>query len=139
MSYHEKSAWSMAVVTVLIYVSYGSNIKGWLASGDIANIEYAGTMLWAIGTFMVLAIIIHIVLAILSYREDGKEDVRDQEIYRFGEYVGQYFLGFGALAALLMALAEWDHFWIANIIYFAFGVSTLIAYIIRIVAYRRGF
>jgi hypothetical protein len=38
-----------------------------------------------------------------------------------------------------MALAELDHFWIANAIYLAFVLSTIVASAAKIVAYRKGF
>jgi hypothetical protein len=40
--------------------------------------------------------------------------VRDKEIGRLGEYTGQSFVVIGAVAAMLMAMAGWDHFWIAT-------------------------
>jgi hypothetical protein len=43
------------------------------------------------------------------------------------------------VAALLMAMAEWDHFWIANVIYLAFVLSAILGSVAKIVAYRRGF
>lgn len=45
----------------------------------------------------------------------------------------------GGVAALLMAMAEWDHFWIANVIYLAFVLSAMLGSVAKIVAYRRGF
>ena len=38
-----------------------------------------------------------------------------------------------------MAMAEADHFWIANVIYLAFVLSAILGSIAKIVAYRRGF
>jgi hypothetical protein len=37
-----------------------------------------------------------------------------------------------------LAMAEGDHFWIANAIYLAFVLSALTASVVKIVAYRRG-
>lgn len=45
----------------------------------------------------------------------------------------------GALAALVLALAEADHFWIANVIYLAFALSAVLGSVAKIFAYRRGF
>lgn len=75
----------------------------------------------------------------LLAQEAGKKDQRDREIYRFGEYIGQSFVVMGGVAALLMAMAEWDHFWIANVIYLAFVLSAMLGSVAKIVAYRRGF
>lgn len=40
--------------------------------------------------------------------------------------VGQSFVVIGGVAALLMAMAEWEHFWIANVIYLAFVLSAIL-------------
>jgi hypothetical protein len=69
----------------------------------------------------------------------GKKDQRDREIYRFGEYIGQSFVVIGGVTALLMAMAEWDHFWIANVIYLTFVLSAILGSVTKIIAYRRGF
>jgi hypothetical protein len=67
-----------------------------------------------------------------------EKDQRDKEIYRFGEYTGQSFVTAGAIAALLMAMAEIAHFRIANAIYLAFVLSAVLGSVVKIVAYRRG-
>ena len=69
----------------------------------------------------------------------GQKDQRDREIHRFGEYIGQSFVVIGGVAALVLAMAEADHFWIANAIYLAFVLSSVLGCAAKIVAYRRGF
>jgi hypothetical protein len=44
----------------------------------------------------------------------------------------------GAAAAMLMAMASWDRFWIANTIYLSLVLSTVLASAIKVTAYRRG-
>jgi hypothetical protein len=48
------------------------------------------------------------------------KDARDQQIGQLGDYVGSSFVVIGAVAAMLMAMAGWDRFWIANVIYLCF-------------------
>ena len=91
------------------------------------------------GAVIVVAIVAHIVVGIASPKDIDKKDQRDREIYRYGEYIGQYVVSFGALGALGLSMAELDHFWIANVIYLAFVLSTLLGSAAKIVAYRRGF
>ena len=67
------------------------------------------------------------------------EDQRDQEIHQYGEYIGQWMVVAGAMAAMLMSLLEIEHFWIANAVYLAFVLSSVIGSAMKIVAYRRGF
>ena len=106
---------------------------------DLAEVPYVAPLLWTIGASIVGSIALHAVLGISSPRDAGKKDQRDKEIYRFGEYIGQSFVVIGGVAALLMAMAEWGHFWIANVIYLAFVLSAVLGSVAKIVAYRRGF
>jgi hypothetical protein len=67
-----------------------------------------------------------------------RRDVRDLEIYRFGEYTSRWFVVAGAAAALLMAMAKWEYFWIANVIYLGFVLWAVVGSGVKLVAYRRG-
>jgi len=91
------------------------------------------------GAVVDAAIVAHIVVGIASPKDIDKKDQRDREIYRPGEYVGQHFVAIGAVAALGLSMAELNHFWIANVIYLAFVLSTLLGSAAKVVAYRRGF
>ena len=139
MSFEEKSAWIMGVVAVASYGVYLIIILGQGGTMDLAKVPYVAPLLWTIGASIVGSIALHAVLGISSPRDAGKKDQRDKEIYRFGEYVGQSFVVIGGVAALLMAMAEWGHFWIANVIYLAFVLSAILGSVAKIVAYRRGF
>ncbi len=44
----------------------------------------------------------------------------------------------GAGGALILAMFEQDHFWIANALYVGFFVSSITSSIARLVSYRRG-
>ena len=78
-------------------------------------------------------------IAVVWPRDADRTDQRDKEIYRFGEYVGRWFVVIGAVAALVLAMAEVDHFWIANALYLAFVLSALLSSAAKLVTYRRGF
>jgi hypothetical protein len=80
----------------------------------------------------------NILIAVMAPDDAGKRDQRDKDVNRYGEYVGGLVLGVAAIVPFLLALAEADHFWIANTIYLAFVVSTIAGSIVKIVAYRRG-
>ena len=69
---------------------------------------------------------------------ERETDERDREIARFSKNVGQAFLVIGGLAALLMAMAEWDWFWIANTLYLGFALSGILEGTTKVVSYRRG-
>lgn len=66
-------------------------------------------------------------------------DDRDREIDRIATVRTVLVLVAGALAALGMALAEWPHFWIANVIYLGFVLQAVSSAIVKLVVYRRGF
>ena len=56
----------------------------------------------------------------------------------FGEYASRWFLVAGAAAALVMAMAKVDYFWIANVIYLGFVLWAVAGSARKLMAYRRG-
>jgi hypothetical protein len=70
--------------------------------------------------------------------DSRRKDVRDKEIYRFGEYASRWLIVAGAAAGFFLALAKVDYFWIANVIYLGFVLWAVVGSAIRLVAYRRG-
>lgn len=139
MPFKEKSTWIMAVVTAGAYVAYLAIILGRAENTPLTEVSYVPTLLLTIGAVIAASIVAHILVAIAAPKDADKQDQRDREIERFGEYIGQWSVAIGALAALGMAMAELSHFWIANVIYLAFVLSTLLGSAAKIVAYRRGF
>lgn len=138
MSYEEKGEWVYLVANVLTYGAYLTIILGRAGSTPLAEVDYVPTMLWTIGIAIVLTIVGRILLEIAKPSDSYKADVRDREIGRFGEYVGGTFLAIGMLVPFVFALAEFDHFWIANAMYLAFALAALTGTTIKLVAYRRG-
>lgn len=139
MSFEEKGAWIMAVVAPTAYLAYLAVILGRADGTPLAEVSYVSTMLWSIGAAIVASILLVILVAIASPKDADKKDQRDREINRFGEYIGQSFVVIGGVAALIMSMAELDHFWIANVIYLTFVLSAILGSVTKIVAYRRGF
>ena len=141
MSSNEKSAWIMVVVTIGVYATYLAIVLGRAENTTLADVSYVSTMLWAIGGFIPLAILGHIVVAAASPKdtEDFKKDERDRRIDRLSEYSAHSFVLIGGGSALFLAMAEVNHFWIANVIFLAFTLSSLFSSVRKIVAYRRGF
>lgn len=139
MSFNEKSTWIIAITTVGAYVAYVILILGRAEHTPLTEVPYTSTLLWTISAMVVVAIVAHIGAAIASPKDADKEDQRDREIDRIGEYTGHWFVVIGAVTALGMAMFELNHFWIANVIYLALVLSTLLASATKIVAYRRGF
>jgi hypothetical protein len=139
MSFEEKSTWTYAVIAVALPVIYFAIVLGQLPQTAAGDIAFQVPLLATIGVSIGLTIAAHILIAIAAPDDAGKRDQRDKDIKRYGEYVGGLVLGVAAVVPLILALAEVDHFWIANTIYLAFILSATAGSIIKIVAYRRGF
>ncbi|MFB9905766.1 hypothetical protein [Allokutzneria oryzae] len=138
MAIEEKRAWIMAVVAVAAYAAYLVIILGGAGEAALVEVSYVPALLWTVGIAIVASIVLHVAAA-LAAPEDAGKDQRDREIGRFGEHVGQSFVVIGGVAALVMAMAELDHFWIANAIYLAFVLSAVLGSVAKIFAYRKGF
>ncbi|MFD1214117.1 hypothetical protein ACFQ36_18975 [Arthrobacter sp. GCM10027362] len=138
MGSEERSTWIMLVVAIVAYASYLAVVLGRAGDVPLAEVPYVAPMLWSIGGAIAVSIVLNIAAGIVLRDGAGKKDQRDREIYRFGEYTGQAFLVLGGVAALVMALAEVPHFWIANALYLAFVLSAVLASAAKLVAYRRG-
>jgi hypothetical protein len=139
MSFEEKRAWIMVVVAAGGYAAYLFVIVGRAGSAPLTDVPYVSALLWTMGAGMAAAIVLNILVAAVSPEGVGKTDERDRQIGRFGEYAGSSFIVLGGLAALGMAMAEMNHFWIANVLYLGFVLSAILGSAAKIVAYRRGF
>ncbi len=139
MSFEEKNIWIYGAATICAFGCYLVTIIGRGHGIPITDLPYAGAMLWTIGAAVGASIVSHVVVAVAWPRDADKKDQRDREIGRFGEYIGQSFVVAGAVAALVLAMAKVDHFWIANAVYLSFVLSAVFGSTVKIVAYRRGF
>lgn len=139
MAPEEKRAWIMVLVSTVTYAIYIAVMLGRIFDEPISTVDYVGPLLWTTGISIASAIVLNIVAGILSPKDAGKKDVRDREINRFGVQVGQAFLVLGGLAGLVMAMAEVDYFWIANVLYLGFALSAVLGEIAKIFAYRGAF
>jgi hypothetical protein len=137
MSYLEKNTWAFGVIAVLGYGSYVAVVLSRADGGPLTGVAYVGPLLATIGAAVVTGIVAGIVLGMTS-AERGVRDEREQAIERMGEHVGQSFLVLGGLGALVLALVEADHFWIANVLYLGFVLSAVLSSVARLVAFRRG-
>ena len=138
MSFEEKGTWVYVVIAAALAAVYFALVLGQLPQTPADEIEFQVPMLVAIGVAIGLTIAANIAIAVTAPDDAGKRDQRDKDVNRYGEYVGGLVLGVAAIVPFLLALAEADHFWIANTIYLAFVVSTIAGSIVKIVAYRRG-
>ncbi|MEW2136300.1 hypothetical protein AB0892_06770 [Streptomyces sp. NPDC005409] len=139
MAVEEKRAWIMIVVAIVSYGAYLAVVLGRSGDGPLAQQPYVAALLWTVGASIVASIALHITVAVLSPEEGKTKDQRDREIHHFGEYIGQSFIVIGGVAGLVLAMAEADQFWIANVIYLAFVLSAIVGSMAKVAAYRSGF
>ncbi len=140
MAFEEKRAWMMLLVTAAAYATYVGVVLGRAAgSPTLTAVPYASTLVWTVAGAILASFALHIAVSTVSPEGANQKDQRDKEIHRLAQYIGQSFLVVGAVAALVMAMAEWDRFWIANVIYLGFVLSSVVGSVAKIVAYRRGF
>ncbi|HEY2556531.1 MAG TPA: hypothetical protein VGI08_05450 [Diaminobutyricibacter sp.] len=138
MSSEERSSWVMVVVATVVYVIYAAVVLSQASGIPLTAVDYVPAMLWAIGSSILASIVLTILWSFFTPRDTGKKDTRDREIGRFGEYIGRWVLIVGAAAALFLAMAQAEYFWIANVLYLGFVLSAIVGSIVKIVAYRRG-
>jgi hypothetical protein len=139
VTHEEKRAWIIGLLAVGTYVPYLAVVAGRVADTPVAEVSYASAMLWAVGVSIGASILLSVLVSIGGAEGANRRDQRDLEIHRFGEYIGQSFVVIGGVAALGMALAGMDHFWIANVIYAGFTLSAILGCAAKIAAYRWGF
>src|SRR5690348_8501924 len=111
---------------------------GRVASTPVDQVPYVAVLLWTCGASIVANTAGRMLAEMARPSDSRRADVRDKEIYRFGEYASRWFLVAGAAAAMLMAMAKWDYFWIANVIYLGFVLWAVGGSALKLAAYRRG-
>ena len=140
MGFEERNAWMMLSLGVVALLVYLTLVLTAADGGSLTDVNYQPLMLWVIGISIAVGITGGIINGISTNiaGERDKPDERDREIARFSTSVGQAFLVIGGLAALLMAMAEWDWFWIANTLFLGFALSGILEGTTKVVSYRRG-
>ncbi|HEV7741733.1 MAG TPA: hypothetical protein VGO65_04885 [Pseudolysinimonas sp.] len=134
MSKEEKRAWILLVCAVAAYATYLALVLTQVRGGDLTSVAYGVPLLATVGGSIVLSILLDI---FVGGRPEPK-DQRDREISRFGDAMGQAFVIIGAVAAMLLAIADLDAFWIANVVYLCFVLSAVLGSVAKITAYRSG-
>jgi hypothetical protein len=138
MSYEEKGVWVYLVTSAGGYAVYLAIVAGRLASTPAAAVSYAPVLLWTAGASIIASVIGRTLVETARPSDSRRGDVRDREISRFGEFASRWFVIAGAAAGLAMAMARWDYFWIANVIYVGFVLWAVAGSVVKLIAYRRG-
>jgi len=130
VSYEEKGTWVYLVTSAGAYAVYLVIVVG--------RVVHVSVLLWTAGASIVANMVGRVAVETARPSDSRRADVRDREIYRFGEYASRWFLVAGAAAAPFMAMARWDYFWIANAIYLGFALWAIAGSVLKLLAYRRG-
>jgi drug/metabolite transporter (DMT)-like permease len=136
MTLEERRAWIRLVATVAAYGGYLAVVLGRAGGRPLAEVPYAAALLWSAGAAMVGSVVIEVVVGTAKPVTSRVTDVRDREIGRLGDRVGLSFVVIGAVAAMLIAMAGWQRFWIANVIYLCFVLSAVLGNVTKVVVYR---
>jgi hypothetical protein len=139
MSYEEKGQWVYLAATTIGYGVYVVILLGSAGTTPLPEVDYVPILLWTVGVAIAGSIIGRIAIEVVTPSESHTEDVRDRDIGRLGEYRAGLVLGIGMVGPFIMALAEVDHFWIANAMYLVFTAQAIVGAVIKLIAYRRGF
>jgi hypothetical protein len=139
MTFLEKSNWVVLFVGVPTLLVYAVLVVPQVLSGPIAQVSWVEPMVFAIAGFIVANILGNVVAAATNPKEADRKDQRDEEIDRFGERIGNWLLVAGAIAALVLAMAEGEYFWIANAIFLAGIGGALLSSAVKIAAYHGPF
>ena len=162
MSFEERRTWIEALVTLVVPGFYFASVLPQAWTTPVTDIAYQ----WPLGVSVVVLVVTIVggIVAtniatlvgaeISAARERGdaaprgaadaalrtldRRDERDATIGRRGGQVGGVVLGIAVLVPLGLAMAEREHFWIANALYAALVVSSLASSAVKLVAYRRG-
>ena len=138
MSYEEKRTWVYLVISAASYGVYLAIVLGRTRHTPVAQVSYVLVLLWTAGASVIAAIAANVLVETVRPSDSRRGDIRDREISRFGEYASRWLVIAGAAAGLVMAMARWDYFWIANVIYLGFVLWAITGSVVKLVAYRRG-
>jgi hypothetical protein len=138
VSYEEKGTWVYLVTSAGAYAVYLAIMAGRLASTPVAEVPYVPVLLWTAGASIVANTVGRVLVETASPSDSRRADVRDRDVSRFGQYASRWFLVAGAAAAMVMAMAKVDYFWIANVIYLGFVLWAVAGSALKLIAYRRG-
>ena len=139
LSFAEKTTWAYGAVTLGGYGTYVAMVLNRAQGGPLTDVAYVGPMLGAIGGAIVAMTLTSTLIAALWPREGHHQDERDTAIDRYGDVIGYWVSSAGVVGALLMTMANFDRFWIANSIYLAYVAAALVSTAAKLIAHRRGF
>lgn len=142
MVYTERNVWSSLVVSLIGLISYVIVIFRLANGGPLTDVVWWVPMLWTVGLSIAATIVVSIIWGIFAgMRDPGgatTTDMRDRDISRMGDRVGQGFLVIAGLGVIVLCAFGANVFWVANTMFLGFGISAIVGGIAQVIAYRVG-
>ncbi len=140
MAFEEKGAWVGLIAGIITLVVYSAVVltRASASGAPLHQTPYIDAMLWSIGIGIVVMIVATIIIAATAGRGGTATDLRDKQISARAEYTSRAFLIMGGVGALVLAMFEQPHFYIAHVLYFGFALAAVLETITRIALYRAG-
>lgn len=150
MPFEERMTWVSMVVTVSVPIWYFVTVLGRLHGTTAAEIAWQRPLITAMiasVALMIVGAILMSIVASVSAAARGREpaddidrkDERDKTIGRHGDLVGYYVASAGMVGVLVLAMLEYDYFWIGSLLYLSFVVAMAVSSVVKLIAYHRGF
>lgn len=145
MSFTEKQSWVVLCAIVASTILYTTMVLDRPAGQALVDTPYMWPLIWSVVATVVISIVGSIVIAIPAAVQDDcddsefEADERDKDIDRRGEVVGYIVFSIGVLNALVLCIAEADHFWIGNTIYMSGALASVVGCLVKLRLYKRGF
>ena len=139
MTFHEKSAWIMALALSIGGLFYAVTVLSMSSGlGELAPPVIPTVVVYTV-ILVVLAIVGHII-AVAFAPEDADEivDERARRIADRSGYLSAYVLGIGVLVALGLYLWSYDGNLMFYAVFASLMLSQLFEYVVQIALYRRG-
>lgn len=134
MSFQEKSAWVVLLVSALVFAPYA-----WTLVTENPPAFAHGPMIFGVMVgFTVLITFSHIILAIVFPKAaSAPADERDRRIELHGEHAGGFMLGLWSLGAIVFALMEGAPR-VATVIFLGLAISEFVKSLWQVALYRKG-
>ncbi|MGI9615566.1 MAG: hypothetical protein ACR2QO_21820 [Acidimicrobiales bacterium] len=138
MTFQAKSNAAMMAILALVYGAYALVVANQVADTAVDDLTWQPLMLLTVVPVTVLAIVAHIVIAVMAPDEADDYDERDHANELRGESLGGLVLGAGVFGGLVLAMFEAHPFWIAQVLLAGLVLSEIVKDARTLQLYRRG-
>lgn len=136
MTFREKIAAVTLVALVVVYGGYFARAMTWAPDTPIPAID--GALIRTVVSLVILLIVFHIVVGALHDGKADEEDERDRLIELIGDRNGGVVIGFGAVSAMIMLLAQLPPVQVIHVLLGAMVLGEIVKIVTQLWLYRRG-